>query len=49
MAMGAIGTQLVGLGEDPAMACAVTQIAITAAALASYRFAVARQAAGAQG
>jgi DHA1 family bicyclomycin/chloramphenicol resistance-like MFS transporter len=49
MAMGAIGTQLVGFGEDPAMACAVTQIAITAAALASYRFAVARQAAGAQG
>ncbi|CAM4193061.1 multidrug effflux MFS transporter [Comamonas aquatilis] len=39
MAMGAIGTKLVGYGDDPTVACAVTQIAITALALASYRFA----------
>lgn len=39
MAMGAIGTTLVGYGDDPTVACAVTQIAITVLALASYRFA----------
>ena len=39
MAMGAVGTTLVGFGEDPALACALTQMAITALALASYRFA----------
>lgn len=40
MAMGAIGTQMVGYGEDPAVACAVSQMVITALALVSYRFAV---------
>ena len=39
MAMGALGTQLVGFGDDPAVACAVTHIGITALALVSYRFA----------
>lgn len=41
MAMGAIGTMLVGYGPVPAVACAVTQMCITALALSSYRFAVA--------
>ena len=41
MAMGAIGTLLVGYGHVPAMACAVTQMCITGLALSSYRFAVA--------
>lgn len=41
MAMGALGTMLVGHGSDPAVACAVTQICIIALALSSYRFAVA--------
>ena len=39
MAMGALGTQLVGYGDDPAMACAVTQIGIIGLALGCYRFA----------
>ena len=39
MAMGALGTWLVGHGEVPAMACAVTQIAITCMALLCYRLA----------
>lgn len=43
MAMGAIGTQLVGYGSVPAVACAVTQMCITGVALASYRFAATRQ------
>jgi len=43
MAMGAIGTQLVGYGSVPAVACAVTQMCITGLALASYRFAATRQ------
>lgn len=41
MAMGAVGTMLVGFGEVPALACAVTQICITGLALSSYRFAAA--------
>ena len=39
MAMGAIGTLLVGYGDDPVIACAVTQICVTALALSSFRFA----------
>lgn len=39
MAMGAIGTLLVGFGEVPALSCAVTQICLTGLALASFRFA----------
>ncbi|WP_200843991.1 multidrug effflux MFS transporter [Pantoea sp. 18069] len=39
MAMGAVGTLLVGYGDDPVVSCAVTQICITALALASFRFA----------
>jgi len=39
MAMGAIGTLLVGHGDDPVVSCAVTQICITGLALASFRFA----------
>lgn len=39
MAMGALGTLLVGHGDDPVISCAVTQICITALALASFRFA----------
>ena len=39
MAMGALGTKLVGYGDNPAVACAVTQICIIGLALASYRFA----------
>jgi len=42
MAMGAIGTKIVGLGEVPAVACALSQIAITGLALLSYRFAASR-------
>lgn len=41
MAMGAIGTMLVGYGQVPALACATTQMCITALAFSSYRFAVA--------
>ena len=41
MAMGAVGTMLVGFGEVPALACAVTQMCITGLALSSYRFAAA--------
>ena len=41
MAMGAVGTMLVGFGEVPALACAVTQICINGLALSSYRFAAA--------
>ena len=41
MAMGAIGTLLVGHGDDPVVSCAVTQICITGLALASFRFAAA--------
>ena len=41
MAMGAVGTMLVGFGEVPALACAVTQRCITGLALSSYRFAAA--------
>lgn len=41
MAMGAVGTMLVGFGEVPALACAVAQICITGLALSSYRFAAA--------
>lgn len=40
MGMGAIGTWLVGYGEVPAVACAVTQMFITTIALCSYRFAM---------
>lgn len=40
MAMGAIGTWLVGYGGVPAVACAVTQMLITTIALSSYRVAV---------
>ncbi|MDH0050116.1 multidrug effflux MFS transporter [Comamonas terrigena] len=39
MAMGALGTKLVGYGDNPVVACAVTQICIIGLALASYRFA----------
>lgn len=39
MAMGAIGTLMVGYGDDPVIACAVTQICLTALALISFRFA----------
>lgn len=39
MAMGAVGSLLVGFGDDPVVACAVTQIGITALALGSFRFA----------
>lgn len=39
MAMGAIGTLLVGHGDDPVVACAVTQMCITGLALASFRMA----------
>lgn len=39
MAMGAIGTMLVGYGQVPAVACAITQMCITGLALSSYRFA----------
>ncbi|MNH44631.1 hypothetical protein D3C79_1068480 [compost metagenome] len=55
MAMGAVGTLLVGFGDDPVISCAVTQICITALALTSFRFARAygvyatRQAGGLQG
>lgn len=42
MAMGALGTKLVGYGDNPAVACAVTQICIIGLALASYRFAAAQ-------
>lgn len=41
MAMGAIGTMLVGYGHVPALACALTQMCITGLALSSYRFAAA--------
>ena len=41
MAMGAIGTMLVGYGNVPAVACAITQMCITGLALSSYRFAAA--------
>ncbi|MCD2513418.1 multidrug effflux MFS transporter [Comamonas endophytica] len=37
MAMGAVGTLLVGHGDDPVVSCAVTQICITGLALASFR------------
>lgn len=40
MALGALGTLLVGFGDDPVLSCAVTQIGFTTLALAS--FAVAR-------
>lgn len=39
MAIGALGTRLVGFGSTPATACAVVQIAITGAALCAYRVA----------
>ncbi|WP_291589038.1 multidrug effflux MFS transporter [Comamonas sp. UBA7528] len=39
MAMGALGTKLVGYGDNPVVACAVTQICIIGLALASYHFA----------
>ncbi|MDX3907275.1 MAG: multidrug effflux MFS transporter [Pigmentiphaga sp.] len=39
MAVGALGTRLVGYGSDPAIACAVTQIGLTVAALAAFRIA----------
>lgn len=39
MAMGAIGTLLVGHGDDPVVSCAVTQMCITGLALASFRMA----------
>ena len=38
MAMGAVGTIAVGYGHVPAVACAVSQIAITGVALLSYRY-----------
>ncbi|MET1115848.1 MAG: multidrug effflux MFS transporter [Comamonas sp.] len=44
MAMGAIGTLLVGHGDDPVVSCAVTQICITGLALASFRWAHAHRA-----
>lgn len=52
MAMGALGTLLVGYGQDPAIACALTQMGMLALALGCYRWAAAhpvRQAAAAQG
>lgn len=39
MAMGAIGTLLVGHGDDPVVSCAVTQMCITGLALTSFRMA----------
>lgn len=39
MAMGALGTMLVGYGDDPVLSCAVTQIAFTGMALLSFGFA----------
>ncbi|MCD9120608.1 multidrug effflux MFS transporter [Cupriavidus sp. UGS-1] len=39
MAIGALGTRLVGFGSTPATACAIVQIAITGAALCAYRVA----------
>nr|WP_259372727.1 multidrug effflux MFS transporter [Schlegelella koreensis] len=47
MAMGALGTLLVGFGEHPVLACAVTQIGITSLAIASFAIAQ-RQAARAR-
>lgn len=38
MAMGAIGTLLVGFGQDPVQSCAITQIGMTALAFASFKF-----------
>jgi len=43
MAMGAIGTLVVGIGTEPAQACAVVQICLSVGALLSYRFAAAQQ------
>lgn len=43
MAMGAIGTKLVGYGEIPVIACAVTQMGITLLALISYRYATSQK------
>lgn len=40
MAMGALGTKMVGWGEIPAVACALSQMAFTAVALCSYCYAV---------
>ena len=40
MAMGALGSKLVGFGAVPAVACALSQMAITGLALASYRYAL---------
>lgn len=39
MAMGALGTKLVGYGSNPTIACAVVQILITCTALGAYRVA----------
>ena len=42
MAMGALGTLLVGYGQDPVLSCALTQIGVTALALSSFRWAHSR-------
>lgn len=42
MAMGALGTFVVGYGDDPVLACAITQICLTALAYASFSFASSR-------
>lgn len=42
MAMGALATMLVGYGDDPVVACALTQMGLTGMALMSFRFAHAR-------
>lgn len=39
MAMGAIGTKLVGYGDVPAVSCAIVQTCFAAIALCSFRFA----------
>jgi DHA1 family bicyclomycin/chloramphenicol resistance-like MFS transporter len=43
MAVGAVGTMLVGYGKDPVLSCGVVQIGITALALCSFGFARSRR------
>lgn len=45
MAIGALGTKLVGYGSDPALACATVQILITGTALGAYHVATRSKAA----
>jgi DHA1 family bicyclomycin/chloramphenicol resistance-like MFS transporter len=48
MAVGALGTMVVGFGDDPMVACAVTQICLTGLSWACFRFAIVRSRRAAQ-